>query len=101
MVGCLLTTGVLGEIVLRFVYLSSGVAAAAMFVPLICALLPGKIDQRWVLVPVSVGAMLAIVFGFWDVLPIDGTAVGVLGSVLCAIGGISMNRIRKRTSEDL
>lgn len=89
-VGCLLSTGLLGDAVLFFTTVSNGLRASVLFVPLMCAmLLPGKVDHHWAFASVFVGAALCMVFSFWSVLSVDGAGAGVLGSAACcAIGAL-------------
>lgn len=96
-VGGLLSTGLLGDAVLFFTTVSSGLRASVLFAPLMCAmLLPGKVDRRWAFTSVFVGAVLCLVFSFWSVLPVDGTGAGVLGSAACCAIGAVVQRHRQR-----
>ena len=90
-IACLLSTGILGDIVLNFTTAAAGLQAATLFAPLMYAMLfPGKIDHHWVFAAVIVGAGLSVIFSVWNILPIDGLSAGFLGSVLCcACGAVS------------
>lgn len=87
---CFLSSGILGDAVLFFTTASVGLRAAAIFAPLMCAMLfPGKIDRYCAFAAVITGALLSVFFGLWDILPINGACVGTLGSALfCALGAI-------------
>lgn len=98
--GCLLSTGVLGDMVLAFSSASIGLRSATMFAPLMGAMFfSGKIDRRWVLVSVIVGTVLALLFSLWNVLPIDGVGAGCLGSTICCLfGAVSQARTHRQNS---
>ncbi|MBE6919871.1 MAG: sodium:solute symporter family protein [Ruminococcaceae bacterium] len=94
----LLSTGLLGDGVLFFTTVSNGLRASVIFIPLMCAmLLPGKVDRRWAFASVFVGAAMCMVFSLWNVLPVDGTGAGVLGSAACCAIGMVVQSRRNRT----
>ena len=90
--GCL-STGLLGDMIQVFSILAAALRAAVMFAPLTCAcLLPGRVPRRWMLAAVLAGALAALVFSAWDILPVDGVGVG-LSAAIC-IAGIWVVKIR-------
>ena len=96
-VGCTLSTGILGDTMLTFTTLSSGLRAVTIFPPLMCAMLfPGRLNRRWVFLAVLAGAGASMVFSLWNVLPIDGMGMGLLSSsICCAIGAVIQSRSAK------
>jgi len=96
--GCLLSTGILGDMVLSFSSTSIGLRASSMFAPLMCAMFfPGKIDHRWVFISVIIGTVFALLFSLWDILPIDGLGAGFLGSsVCCLLGAVAQIKNTRR-----
>ena len=92
----LLSTGLLGDAVLFFTTVSSGLRASILFAPLTCAmLLPGKVDKNWAFASIFVGAVLCMIFSLWSVLPVDGTGAGFLGSAACCAVGAAVQRRRQ------
>lgn len=85
---CLLSTGSLGDTILRFAFMSMGLRGAVVFVPLICALwFPGRVDRRFATASVVVSPVLVLIFGLMDVLPFDSLFVGILASLLIMAAG--------------
>lgn len=80
---CALSTGSLGDTILRFAFMSMGLRGAVVFAPLICALwLPGRVNKRCALASIVISPILVLVFGVVDVLPFDSLFIGVLASVV-------------------
>lgn len=85
---CLLSTGNLGDTILRFAFMSMGLRGAVVFVPLICALwFPGRADRRFAIASVVVSPVLVLIFGLADVLPFDSLFIGILASLLIMAAG--------------
>lgn len=85
---CLLSTGNLGDTILRFAFMSMGLRGAVVFVPLICALwFPGRVDRRFAIASVVVSPVLVLIFGLADVLPFDSLFIGILASLLIMAAG--------------
>ena len=88
LIGCFLSTGVLGDIILNFATMSMGLRASIIFAPLMCAIfLPGKISSKWVIIAVICGPCLVLIFELWQVLPFDPLLAGILGSIVCCMIG--------------
>ena len=90
----LLACGSLGDIILQFTFMSMGLRAAVVFVPLSCALwLPGSVSGKYALAAVIAGPLVVLLFGLWKVLPFDPVFAGV------AISGVIMAAgLRKKKS---
>lgn len=84
----LLSCGSLGDTILRFTFMSMGLRAAVVFVPLACALwLPGRIRPGYVFASAVISPLIVLVFGLWGVLPFDPFFIGVgVSFVIMAIG---------------
>lgn len=78
-----LSCGTLGDTILRFTFMSMGLRAAVVFVPLACALwLPGRISSGYVLASAIISPTIVLIFGLLDVLPFDPFFIGVGVSVV-------------------
>lgn len=92
----ILACGGLGDIILQFTFMSMGLRAAVVFMPLTCALwLPGRISSRYAIASVIAGPLIVLLFGLWKVLPFDPVFAGVGASVLIMIAGL---RSKKKIS---
>ena len=84
----LLACGSLGDIILRFTFMSMGLRGAVVFLPLSFALwLPGRVSSRYALAAVLTGPVFVLIFGLWKILPFDPLFAGVaISGVIMAIG---------------
>lgn len=90
---CLLSTGNLGDTILRFAFMSMGLRGAVVFVPLICALwFPGRVERKFAMASVVISPILVLIFGLLDVLPFDSLFVGILASLLIMAAGALCGR---------
>lgn len=91
-----LACGSLGDIILQFTFMSMGLRAAVVFVPLSCSLwLPGRISSKYATAAVITGPLVVLLFGLWKVLPFDPVFAGVGASLLIMAAGL---RSKKLTS---
>ena len=83
-----LSCGTLGDTILRFTFMSMGLRAAVVFVPLACALwLPGRVQPQYVLASAIISPTIVLVFGLWGILPFDPFFIGVgVSMVIIAMG---------------
>lgn len=89
--GCVLSTGKLGDSILSFAFMSMGLRGAVVFAPLCCALwLPGRVNQRWALAAIIAGPAFVLLCGTVLPLPggIDSLFAGLAASVVCCIIGL-------------
>ena len=85
----ILACGGLGDIILQFTFMSMGLRAAVVFMPLTCALwLPGRIPSKYAMASVITGPLIVLLFGLWKVLPFDPVFAGVGVSILIMIAGL-------------
>ncbi len=85
--GALLASFVPGAIINDFGFLSMGLRAAVVFIPLNCALfLSDKIDSKWILLAILSGP-IAVLCGELLKLPFDSLFLGMLAALLCALCG--------------
>ena len=93
---CLLSTGKLGDTILRFAFMSMGLRGTVVFVPLICALwLKGRVDNRFALVSVIVSPIVVLIFGLLDVLSFDPLFLGMLASLIIMAAGFVVKSRKK------
>lgn len=85
---CALSTGNLGDTILKFSFMSMGLRGTVIFVPLICALwLPGRVPKKFAVASIVISPIVTLLFGAADILPFDSLFVGILVSaVIMAIG---------------
>ena len=84
-----LSCGTLGDTILRFTFMSMGLRAAVVFVPLACALwLPGRVRPRYVLASAIISPTIVLIFGLWGILPFDPFFIGVGASMVIMAMGI-------------
>ena len=84
----LLSCGSLGDTILRFTFMSMGLRASVVFVPLACALwLPGRISYGYVLASAIISPTIVLIFGLLDVLPFDPFFIGVAVSMVIMTAG--------------
>ena len=77
-----LSCGSLGDTILRFTFMSMGLRASVVFVPLACAMwLPGRISSGYVLASAIISPTIVLIFGLLDVLPFDPFFIGVAVSM--------------------
>ena len=89
LVGCLLSTGILGDVILTFGNMAIGLRAAAVFFPMICALwLPDRINKKWILAAIVLGPVTVLIFTIWPVLPLDALFAGAFISCSCCVLGV-------------
>ena len=88
----ILSCGSLGDIILQFAFMSMGLRAAVVFMPLLGALwMPGKVDARWMLASV-IASPAAVFAGKLMGLPFDSLFLGMAVSVLCFAAGLAAKR---------
>lgn len=88
-VASILACSGLGDIILQFTFMSMGLRAAVVFMPLACALwLPGRILSKYAMAAVIAGPLIALLFGLWKVLPFDPVFAGVGVSILIMTMGL-------------
>lgn len=87
----LLSCGSIGDVILRFAFMSMGLRGAVVFLPLMCALfLPGRVDRRYTLASIIISPILVLLFGILDILPFDALFVGMLASfIIMSLGLLS------------
>ena len=69
-------------------FLSMGLRATAVFIPLTLALfMPKRINYKWILVSIIAGTTALVVTQFLK-LSIDGIFVGVAVSIVCCLIGV-------------
>ncbi len=90
---CVLSSGPLGDTILRFGFMSMGLRAAAVFAPLCAALFwPGKVDRTFALISIIAGPVVTLV-GELIGLPFDSLMLGIAVSALfIAAGAIKKGR---------
>ena len=89
----LLSTGALGDTILRFAFMSMGLRGAVVFTPLLCALwLPGRVPRGYALASIIVSPILVLIFGLWRVFPFDSLFVGMLASLVIMGVGLAAGR---------
>ena len=94
---CLLSTGGLGDTILRFAFMSMGLRGAVVFVPLICALwLPGRVDKSFAILSIIVSPVLVLIFGVLEVLPFDSLFLGILASLIIMAVGLATGKRGKQ-----
>ncbi len=77
-------------------FLSMGLRATAVFVPLTLALfLPKKFKYQWIIISIIAGTATLVISQFIQ-LPIDGIFIGLAVSVLCCLMGIRLPLIFKK-----
>ena len=85
----ILACGGLGDIILQFTFMSMGLRAAVVFMPLTCALwLPGRIPPKYAMLSAITGPLTVLLFGLWKVLPFDPVFAGVGISILIMLMGL-------------
>lgn len=74
-------------------FLSMGLRATAVFIPLTLALfLPGKFNYKWILASIIAGTAALVATQFLK-LPVDGIFVGLgVSAICCAIGGFLIDK---------
>ena len=100
--GCCLSTGSLGDVILNFAFMSMGLRGAVIFVPLTCTLwASGRITANYAVASIIVGPLLVLLFGtvLGGVIPFDSLFVGVIA---CAIVmGVGLARGKRAGSQAL
>lgn len=93
-----LACGSLGDIILQFTFMSMGLRAAVVFVPLCCALwLPSRIRTRYAMAAVIIGPLVVLLFGLWKVLPFDPVFAGVAISLIIMAAGLGSKQTNSNT----
>lgn len=90
-VGCALSAGPLGDMILSFAFMSMGLRGAVVFLPLCFALwLPGRVRPGFAMASVILGPLLVLLFGtvFSGLLPFDALFAGVLASAAVMFSGL-------------
>lgn len=95
---CSLSTGIMGDIILQYAFLSMGLRAAVVFCPLCAALFfPGRVDRHFAFAAIIAGP--AVVFlGSLVSSPLDPLFLGVGAALLIMMMGAIA---RKRSSNQL
>ena len=89
---CVLSCGSLGDIILQFAFMSMGLRAAVVFMPLLGALwLPGKADSRFILASVILSPA-AVFAGKLLGLPFDSLFLGMAVSAVCFVCGLAAKK---------
>jgi SSS family solute:Na+ symporter len=89
---CVLSCGSLGDIILQFAFMSMGLRAAVVFMPLLGALwLPGKADSRWILASIVLSPA-AVFAGKLLGLPFDSLFLGMAVSAACFVCGLAAKK---------
>ena len=89
---CALSCGSLGDLILQFAFMSMGLRAAVVFMPLLGALwLPGKADSRLILASVILSPA-AVFAGKLLGLPFDSLFLGMAVSAVCFICGLAAKK---------
>ena len=87
-----LSCGQLGDIILQFAFMSMGLRAAVVFMPLLGALwLPGKVDSRFIMASVILSPA-AVFAGKILGVPFDSLFLGMGVSVICFLGGLAAKK---------
>jgi len=95
-VACALSTGNLGDTILKFAFMSMGLRGTVVFVPLICALwLPGRISKKFALASIIISPIVTLLFGIMDILPFDSLFVGVIVSIIIMAFGYALGGKRQ------
>lgn len=83
----LISLGDLGNVILDYAFMSMGLRAGVLFLPLCCALwLPGKVKNTWVSLGIVLGP-IGIFIGHFADLPFDSLFIGmILAAICCFIG---------------
>ena len=91
---CALSCGSLGDLILQFAFMSMGLRAAVVFMPLLGALwLPGKADSRLILASVILSPA-AVFAGKLLGLPFDSLFLGMAVSALCFVCALAAKKKR-------
>lgn len=96
-IGCCMSTGGLGDTILKFAFMSMGLRGAVVFLPLCFSLwLPGKVSTKYALCSVIVAPILVFLFGtiFSGIVPVDSLFIGVAASALIMFCGLVKSRRR-------
>lgn len=87
-----LSCGSLGDIILQFAFMSMGLRAAVVFMPLLGALwMPGRVDKRFILASVILSPA-AVFAGKLMGLPFDSLFLGMAVSVVCFVLGLAAKK---------
>ena len=85
----LMACGSLGDIILQFTFMSMGLRAAVVFVPLNFSLwLSGRVKHPYAMAAVIAGPLVVLLFGLWKVLPFDPVFAGVGASLIIMTAGL-------------
>lgn len=84
------TLGPVGDTILDFAFMSMGLRAAVIFVPLTCALFfPGKVDRRFAIAAIIAGPACVLIFGTLFDLAFDPLFIGMGAAIiLCLLGAV-------------
>jgi SSS family solute:Na+ symporter len=99
--GAVLTAGNLGSAVLTWGFLSMGLRATVLVMPMLSALfLPGRVDGRWATASsiVGFGAMALAALGIINI-PVDPVFVGIGAGGACILAGYLTVRIRRMRAQ--
>ena len=87
-----LSCGSLGDIILQFAFMSMGLRAAVVFMPLLGALwMPMRVDKRFILASVILSPA-AVFAGKLMGLPFDSLFLGMAVSVVCFVLGLAAKK---------
>ena len=89
--GCCLSTGSLGDMILSFGFMSMGLRGAVLFVPLSCTLwAAGRVQAKYALTAIVAAPVLVLLFGtvFSGAVPFDSLFIGVAASAVIMGAGL-------------
>ena len=93
-----LSTGVLGDVILNLGFMSMGLRGTVLFIPLCCALwFRKKIPQSFVLASIGISPCITFIFGFFlkEVLPFDSLFAGIFASLIIMGSGFAYSHISR------
>ena len=91
----LLSTGKLGDTILKFAFMSMGLRGAVIFVPLLFALwLRGKVDRKFAVASIIISPLLVLIFNIIPVFSFDALFVGIIGSFIIMFLGMLIKKNR-------
>ncbi len=96
---CPLSTGSLGDIILRFTFMSMALRAAVICLPLLFSMHPalrGRGDPRFAVASIIVSPLIVLILGLMDVLSFDPLFIGMAASVIIMALGCLASRGRRR-----
>lgn len=87
-----LSCGSLGDLILRFAFMSMGLRAAVVFCPMCAALFfPGRVDRRYALAAIICGPLAVLIGSFMD-LPFDSLFIGIAIAFVIMAAGLARGK---------